>query len=250
MDDDQLLWPTPPADISLDWQAAHVWAVPLQISNDAQDHLAKMLTPEERRRAQSFHFDRHRSRFIAGRGMLRTILGHYLHTGPGFVWFEYGRNGKPLLAERFARSGLQFNLAHCEDLALLAVTRGRVIGIDLEQIRTMDDAWELAAIFCSPREYEDFLALPPADKDAAFFRLWTRKEAWLKATGKGIGESLDKVEVTLREGEAARFVRLPEVAGTPASGWTLQELTPAAGFIAALALPGEAAETIVLAMGE
>jgi 4'-phosphopantetheinyl transferase len=201
-----------------------------------------MLAAAERRRAEAFHFDRDRNRFIAGRGTLRSILGLYLHTPPLTVELAVGSHGKPLLAGRFARSGLHFNLAHCEDLALVAVTRGCVVGVDLERVRRVDGAEEMAAYFCSPRENAELQSLPPDERDTAFFRLWTRKEAWLKATGMGVGESLQKVEVSFRSNQAARFVRLPEEGGTRANGWSLRELTPALGFVAALAMPGETAE--------
>lgn len=220
----------------------HVWAVALRVPDDTLNRLAKMLAPAERRRAESFHFERDRNRFIAGRGTLRAILGCYLHAPPSTVELTVGSHGKPLLAGSFARSNLHFNLAHCEDLALLAVAQGRVVGVDLEQICNMDRAQEMAACFCSTRENAEFQSLPPGEKDTAFFRLWTRKEAWLKATGKGIGESLETVEVSFRAGQAPCFIRLPEESGPPAGGWSLRELTPALGFVAALALPEEAAE--------
>jgi 4'-phosphopantetheinyl transferase len=241
MVDDYILWPAPPTDFSLDWDSVHVWAASLQVPDDTLHRLAKMLAPAEHRRADAFHFDLDRNRFMAGRGMLRTLLGRYLHAQPGTIWLEYGPNGKPLLAGQFAGNGLHFNLTHCDDLALLAVSRGRVVGVDVERIRVLDGTQEMAACFCSPRENAQFLSLPSVEKDAAFFRLWTRKEAWLKATGKGVGQSLEKVEVSFRMGEAARFMRLPEEDGVSARGWSLQELTPALGFVAALASPGEAA---------
>jgi 4'-phosphopantetheinyl transferase len=244
MDDIDILWPSPPAGFSLDWNSAHVWAFSLELSSAEMGDLAALLAPEERRRAESFRFDRDRNWYIAGRGTVRTILGVYLRALPATIALNYGSHGKPLLDGRFARSGLQFNLAHCENLALLAVTRGRIVGVDLERIRVMKDAQEMSACFCSPREKAEFLSLPPDERDAAFFRLWTRKEAWLKATGQGIGQSLDKVEVSFREDEPANFLHLPEEAGTPALGWTLQELTPAPGFVAALAMPGKPAEIL------
>jgi 4'-phosphopantetheinyl transferase len=242
MDDDDILWPAPPVHVSLDRQSVHVWAVSLQVPDDVLNRLAKMLAPAERRRAESFHFDRDRNRFMAGRGTLRTILGYYLHAPPPTVELTVGSHGKPSLEGPLARGGLHFNLAHCEDLALLAVTRGCVVGVDLERIRAMDNTEEMAACFCSPRESAEFQFLPPGERATAFFRLWTRKEAWLKATGQGIGESLDSVEVSFRAGQAACFIRLPEESGPPASAWSLRELTPALGFVAALALPGEATE--------
>jgi 4'-phosphopantetheinyl transferase len=241
MDDNDIIWPSPPAVAPLDWESVHVWAMSLEVPGDYLNRLAKMLAAAERRRAESFHFDRDRNRFVVGRGLVRTVLGRYLRARPEAIWLEYGQNGKPLLAGRFARSGLQFNLAHCEDLALLAVARGRVVGVDLERIRAMKGAQEMAALFCSPRENAEFESLPPGERDAAFLRIWTRKEAWLKATGNGIGQSLEEVEVSFQAGEFPRFIRLPEETGTLASRWNLQELTPEPGFIAALAMPGESA---------
>ena len=237
-----MLWPAPPVHLALDRESVHVWAVSLRVPDDTLIHLAKMLAPAERRRAESFHFDRDRNRYAVGRGTLRTILGQYLDADPASVALTMGSHGKPLLAGSFARSDLHFNLAHCEDLALLAMTRGRIVGVDLERIRAMDGAEEMAACFCSPREYAEFQSLPPGERGTAFFRLWTRKEAWLKATGKGIGQSLETVEVSFRAGQSACFIHLPEESGAPTSAWSLRELTPALGFVAALALPAEATE--------
>ncbi len=136
------------------------------------------------------------------------ILARYLRAEPENIELEYNLRGKPLLAGRFAGSGLHFNLAHCDNLALLAIAPGRVVGVDLERIRAVDGADNTAACFCAPREMAEFQSLPAGERDAAFFRLWTRKEAWLKAVGDGIGESLDKVEVSFQSLEAPRIVRL------------------------------------------
>jgi 4'-phosphopantetheinyl transferase len=98
--------------------------------------------------------------------------------------------------------------------------------------------------FFSATEAALFLALPPQQQFAAFLRLWTRKEAWLKATGMGISELLHKVEVTFREGDAARFVALPDWARA-FGAWQLLHLEPASGYLGALAVP-EAVHNILL----
>src|SRR5262249_48669543 len=123
-----------------------------------------------------------------------------------------------------------------EDLALIAITRLGAIGVDVEQIRPVADAGELVERFFSPRENILFTALPDNQKNAAFFNLWTRKEAWLKATGEGIAHSLNRVEVTFLPGEPAQLLALPEKPGL-ISDWTLRALTPASGFVSAVALP-------------
>jgi len=231
-----ILWPLPPTRFSLGATDVHVWAARLALPSGPLVRLASILSQDESQRAARFRFDTHRDRFIAARGILRSLLGTYLHSAADALQFEYGPNGKPTLTAPFAESGLTFNLAHSEDLALFAVTRLGPIGVDVEQNRPVTDVDELVARFFSPRETALFQTLPTSQKNAAFFNLWTRKEAWLKATGEGIAHSLNLVEVTFLPGEPAQILGLPE---TPAlkSDWALRELTPATGFVGAVALP-------------
>jgi 4'-phosphopantetheinyl transferase len=193
------------------------------------------LSPPELERGARFHFQLHRDRFIAGRGLLRTILSGYLGIDPRAVGFSYGPNGKPALAGRADATALHFNLAHSEDLALLAVTRAGNVGIDVERIRPLENVEELVARFFSPCESGAFQNLPASEKPVAFFNLWTRKEAWLKATGEGIGHSLNLVEVSFLPGAPARLVRLPANLAQPPC-WSLHDLAPAPDFAAAVAL--------------
>ena len=232
-------WPAPPAGWPIEGDDTHVWAVSLHVSPTALAGFAETLSAAERHRADRFHFERDRDRFIAGRGFLRRVLGCYLRVGPRTIELEYGSHGKPSLGGRFATSGLLFNLAHCEDLALLAVTRAGMIGVDVERVRTLADFDELAARFFSPRECARFRGLPPSERPAAFFKIWTRKEAWLKATGEGIAELLDRVEVSFQPGEAARLLNVPNHSAVPSARWQLHDLMPAPGYAAALAFAAD-----------
>ncbi|HEV2393476.1 MAG TPA: 4'-phosphopantetheinyl transferase superfamily protein [Verrucomicrobiae bacterium] len=168
------------------------------------------MSDDEIQRAGRFHFEQHRNRFIAGRGLLRAVLARYLCAAPKQIKFAYGTNGKPCLAKSTGGDNLEFNLAHSEDVALLAVTRTFPVGIDVERIRPMPDAAELVARFFSPRESAIFRGLPSEEQSSAFFSLWTRKEALLKATGEGIGHLLNQVEVSFLPGEPVRIIRMPE----------------------------------------
>src|SRR5207302_8233420 len=133
---------------------------------------------------------------------------------------------------------LHINLAPSDGLALVAVTRVCPVGVDVERIRPLRDAEGIIERFFSPRESAALKALPADQKPVAFFNLWTRKEAWLKATGDGIGESLNQSEVSLLPDEPARFLSI--LGDTQvAAAWTLQDLSPAAGFKAALAAPAQ-----------
>jgi 4'-phosphopantetheinyl transferase len=220
-------WLGPPAQWSLAKGEVHVWAAPLNAATEKLKSLTSLLAADEAARAERYRFDRDRERFVVGRGLLRIILGRYLGLSPAEIRFAYSPNGKPLLPD------LDFNLSHCEDLALVAVSRGSRVGVDVERVRVLKDAAELVARFFSPGEHAAYEKLPPADQPQAFFNLWTRKEAWLKATGDGIGHLLNQVEVSFCPGEPACFVRLP---GDAHEGkrWRLHELTPAVGFAAAL----------------
>jgi 4'-phosphopantetheinyl transferase len=239
-------WPVPDAFPQLAGGDIHVWSLPLALPSEAITAASANLSTAEFERAARFHFELHRNRFIAGRGQLRAVLGSYLEQAPAKLQFDYGPQGKPVLANGLAQAGLHFNLAHSGDLALLAVTRHGPVGIDLEQIRPLPDAGELVARFFSARENAMFSSLPAAQQPAAFFNLWTRKEAWLKATGEGIGHLLSQVEVSFLPAQPVQLLRLPASFAPPnssteqvADNWSLHDLRPAAGFVAALAIQTE-----------
>lgn len=235
-------WQLVPAELACEKpRELHVWACSLDLTLPLLQALTLTLCPAEVRRADRFHFPEHRARFIAGRGVLRAVLGRCLGTEPGSLEFQYGVHGKPELTGQFAAAGLQFNLAHCENLALIAVAWNARIGIDVERIRVLTDAGELVTRFFSPREGAAFHALSAARQPEAFFNLWTRKEAWLKATGLGISQYLAQVEVTFLPGAGARLLCFPESLAFDGP-WSLRDLRPAEGFAAALCVERDIGE--------
>ena len=212
----------------------HVWAFNLSAPPDLFARLESRLAGKERERAARFRFDLHRERFIVGRGLLRELLGNYLDRDAEEIEFAYGAHGKPCLTGQQSPINLHFNLAHSESRAVVAITTAGAVGIDIEQIRNLSDADELVARFFSPRESRAFRSLPPEQRPLASFNLWTRKEAWLKATGDGIGQYLNQVEVSFLPGEPARLLTLP-ISFASGGRWSLSELAPPSGFVAALA---------------
>ena len=226
-----ITWSPPPAHCELQGSEAHVWAASLDVSEGDLASFRSLLSTEEIHRAHRFRFDVHRNRFIAARALLRSILADYLETGPDRIEFQYGQHGKPSLADQ--TRDLQFNLAHSEDLALIAIAGAGQIGVDVERVRVLNDFDELVARFFSTRETQVFHQVPTDEQPAAFFNLWTRKEAWLKATGEGIVRSLKHVEVSFLPGEPPRFMRLPNASP---SEWLLHELSPGPDFVGALAI--------------
>lgn len=212
-----------------------VWTVSLDVDADRQRAYRSLLSTDELDRASRFRFDRHRARYIVGRGVLRNVLASSLGARPTELTFACGPFGKPELAGAHRDSGLHFNLAHCEDLALVAVSAIGSVGVDVEILRPVGEMDELVRRFFAPAEAAEFRQLDPKHKPEAFFNLWTRKEALLKATGQGIAHCLAKVEVEFLPGRPARIRRLPAEFGAPGD-WVLHDLRPAPGAVGALAL--------------
>jgi 4'-phosphopantetheinyl transferase len=219
----------------------HVWAALLDVAPPGLAAFEQTLSSSELARAARFHFVEHRNRYIVAHGWLRQLLSDYLSIPAAAVEFDYGPQGKPVLAGSPNSSALQFNMTHSEGLALVAVARGTPVGIDVERVRTLEDAGDLVARFFSTRESSEFKSLPDDQKPLAFFNLWTRKEAWLKATGEGITHLLDRVEVSFMPGAPARLLSLPD-RFPPTSNWTICDITPCPGFAAAVVAAGERGE--------
>lgn len=228
--------PPGPPNPRLDDSSVHVWMADLHAPGEHLDHYASLLAHDERERAARFHFERHRDHFVAGRGILRTLLALYLDQAPEAVQFSYTDFGKPFLA----KSNLQFNLAHCGNVALFAFCLQDAVGIDVERQRELPDALAIAGRFFSPRESETLRALPPAEQTAAFFRCWTRKEAFIKAVGEGLSYPLAAFDVTLAPREEARLLAVRGSA-SEAAQWTLLDLRPAMGYEGALVVKGKPA---------
>lgn len=231
------LWQPAPKDLVLSSNDVHVWRASLEQPEVLIQQLAQTLSEDERTRAARFYFERDRKHFIVGRGLLRTLLGRYLSLEPTQLQFCYSSRGKPTLADIDDNATIEFNLSHSHGLVLYAITRDRKIGIDLEHIRPTSDVEKLAERFFSAREYATIRSLSHSQKQDAFFHAWTCKEAYLKAIGEGLA-GLEQVEVSLVPGEPVQLLSTGE--DSPASSrWSVQVLTPAPGYTAALAVEGQ-----------
>jgi 4'-phosphopantetheinyl transferase len=228
-------WPPAPADLTLNTNDVHVCCTFLDRPREQRNALWLTLAPEEKVRAGRFYFERDKHRFIVARGVLRALLGRYLEVPPEEVAFTYGEHGKPEVAP--ASAGLQFNLSHTQGVALYAVGRGRLLGVDVEQIRPLDDATKIAGRFFSSWENVAFRAVPDPQKPTAFFNCWTRKEAYIKAIGEGLSCPLDAFDVSLAPGEPARLLRI-RGSEAAAGRWSLYALSPAADYVGALVVEG------------
>ena len=230
-------WDIPPKKLILSSNAVHVWRASLHVSASYLCTLEGTLTADERARAEQFYFQKHREHFIAGRGLLRNILSRYLEKEPDQLRFCYNAYGKPTLTEEADAERLCFNLSHSHGIALYALTRGREIGVDIEYFRPDVEAEKLAERFFSPRETAALRALPKHLRKEGFFNCWTRKEAYIKAEGKGMSIPLNAFDVSLTPGKPAALLRTQNHP-QETSRWSLQALDPAPGYAAALAVKG------------
>lgn len=208
----------------------HVWRVELQQPGDLLEKFRSTLEAEELERASRFHFEKHRNNFVVARGFLRTVLSRYLDTSPEALKFSYGDYGKPALD-----STLKFNMSHSHEVALLAIIQDRQIGVDVEHIRADFATEDIARRFFSRLEVESFNCLPIEEQVAAFFRCWTRKEAFIKATGRGLSQPLDAFDVTLAPGVAAALLRVDE---DDASRWSMSDIDAGEHYAGALVVEG------------
>ncbi len=205
----------------------HVWSIHIGAGK------AVGLTEEERARARSFAAERRRH-FVSTRGASRQILGAYLGRSPADLTWCAGPNGKPYLALTPGSPDLHFNVSHSGDLALLAVTSRHPVGVDVEQVRTGPNVPAAARRFFPPAEVDDLYAALPQQRGELYGRLWTRKEACVKAAGGRLGQGLampvgaDPGTVAVHDTRAAGL-------GGP---WTVADLSMPAGYVASVAVEG------------
>jgi 4'-phosphopantetheinyl transferase len=227
-------WPVAPPGIKPAADDVHVWAVALDRPADEVAELAALLSNEEQGRAAKFRHSPSRKEFIVARGLLRVLLADCMDMDPREVRFSQTSRGKPRLAGP-EPTPVCFNVSHSHGLALFALTGRCEVGVDLERVRPFSDEMGLADRFFTPREAAALRALDAAGRLETFFRLWTRKEAYLKAHGLGLSFGLERVEVSHTPEDPAHVVHI-DGDRRAAARWSLRTLAPAAGYVGALAL--------------
>jgi 4'-phosphopantetheinyl transferase len=239
MADRALTFDSSGAGWSLPADEVHVWRASLERPKETVERMRGLLALDERQRADRFRFERHRSRYIVGRALLRGLLGRYLEADPERLEFQYGEFQKPALC-----SGPAFNLSHSGSVALYAFSGTGEIGIDVE-IDDADFARErIAERFFSPAEVRTLRSLPAEIQPRTFLTCWTRKEAFIKARGDGLSLALDSFDVTLAPETPAALLRTAWCSEEPKQ-WHLQDLSDRrAGYIAALARRGDRSRVV------
>lgn len=221
-----------PQEFTVGDSELHIWWMRLDLESAEVERLADSLSAQERLRSRRYFFARDGNRFVATRGLLRTVLARYADIDAAAVQFSYGQHGKPLLQ---TKPELRFNLAHADGLALLALAREREVGVDLERVRFDVAVDDIAEHFFAPGEIAALRELPPGQRVDGFFTCWTRKEAYVKARGGGLSIPLDSFTV-FRRLEAPPRLEEASASSAATARWILRDLTPPAGFKAAVVI--------------
>jgi 4'-phosphopantetheinyl transferase len=217
----------------------HCWT--FQPARFVADELAPVLSTDERARADRFVFERDRMEFVVCRGVLRHLLSLYGGAPPRDLQFEYSPRGKPALASN-SGARIQFNVAHSRGAGLIGVTCALPVGVDIERMDAFERVATLVPTCFAPEEQAEFASLPERSQPRAFYAGWTRKEAFIKATGEGLSRHLHSFAVTITPDACPRLLRCN---GDPAStaAWMIADLRADPGFAAAVAVPAPAAIT-------
>jgi 4'-phosphopantetheinyl transferase len=210
----------------------HVWKLGPEPDANRTRYFS-LLSREEQDKAQRFRFEHLTHSYVLDHGRLRQILAAYTHVAAEDLVFAASEYGKPRLAT--PADGLRFNLAHTNGLALIALCLDSEIGVDVEAVRPMEDWRDIAQSHFSPREHDALLRTPESDQQNAFFRCWTRKEAFLKANGFGLSKPLDAFSVSIAEEDFPVLLDCAWDAGEPGR-WSLMSLPLEVPFAGALAV--------------
>ena len=244
--------PAPPVLISTTAPApgqVHLHLISLACPSEELNRLQQILTEDELKRCTRLIDRQRRDLAVAGRGYLRELLGGYLGEDPERVLISEGEFGKPHLSEHLEPDSISFNLSHAGNQLLVGVCAGCEIGVDLEWVREDLSCRGMAERYFSSAEQQDLFSLPPGEQLLAFYRCWTRKEAYLKAAGSGFSQPANMFDVSLLPQHAPALLAHR---GAPAEvdRWTLRDVVVPAGYCAALAVEMKQPELTIFPAGQ
>ena len=213
----------------------HLWiSFERPVDEPALSQLASILRPAEFERLETVSSAETRLRFLGARALQRTVLASYAHgVQPAALRFVKGEHGKPALAPEFGSLGLHFNLTHTEGLVAIAVSRHRDVGLDAENRCARTTALRLARRYFTAEEARNLEALPIELQPTRFYSLWTLKESWMKALGRGVGAGLDNAAFSLDDEHQVQGLSF---AASDAADWRFWQYAPSKEHLMALAL--------------
>jgi 4'-phosphopantetheinyl transferase len=217
-----------------DGREIQVYSFDLEPESRCLAELEELLSRTELDRADRFRFPRDRVRYVAAHGTLRRILSRFAGRPPAELAFVHGPQGKPSLALRQGEEPIHFSLSRSGALALVAVAREGEVGVDVEQVRPLHDVLAIARRTFAPTEHEALLRLPEVERLPVFLGYWSRKEAAVKAIGRGLSFPLQSFVLSAEPGECAEAILLTE-GQTEMPIWVRVLPAPRAGYTAAVA---------------
>jgi 4'-phosphopantetheinyl transferase len=238
MEQREVKWPDEMSANSITENQVHVWRISLDVGPAGCKSLISLLSADELNRVNRLHFTKDQNRFIIARAALRQILSHYLCMNPRGIRFAYTPEGKPMLMDDSGQQKLRFNLSHSGSLAICAVSWGREVGIDIEKVKPDIALEAIIDQFYSPDEIGVIHKTPEEERKHMFFQYWVRKEAFLKAIGKGLSFPLNNVDVSRQPGVEWAPVEVLE-SSSKRSSWHGKDLITENGYNAAIVLEHE-----------
>lgn len=209
----------------------HVWCLSFALSEGQLARLGEVLTDDERERAGRYLHVPTRNQFVAARACLRLLLGSYLGADPTRLRLTQTNTGKPVLAD----GGLHFNVSHSGEVGLIALDGRGEVGVDVERVRAYPGNLDMADRYFTPGEVAALRRLPLGAREQAFYHVWTRKEAFLKATGLGLSYGLERFEVSVPPDDPARILHI-DGDRQAAARWSMTALEPSEGYVGTLAV--------------
>lgn len=231
---DKKIWKSSDQNSVLAHNTIHVWAANLDEPPLKITALQALLSADELERSKRYAQAKLQQRFITGRGILRVLLSRYTGITAESLEFVYGAYGKPALAESSGAHKILFNLTHSAQLAVYAFALQTPLGVDIESVQALSDMWRVAQRFFAAQELQALMALPEDQQLGGFYRCWTRKEAFIKASGKGLTQALDEFVVSVEAEKPAALLHLKQDGLAPRQ-WSLVALPLPQAFEGALA---------------
>ena len=235
-------WDNPSSIPPIFKREVHIWKADLDRHSKFTEMQATLLSQDELMRAEKYRFPKDSVRYSVGRSICRLILCQYLNIEAKDLVLYYNRYGRPHIDSYLNHNDLNFNVSHSENHLLLAVSREREVGIDIEKVKCEFDCMEIAKGFFSVYELTQLKALTPSKRELGFITCWTQKEAYIKAQGMGLSLDLDSFDVSLDPKKPAELLSVRDDP-TQVERWKLHTFSPFRGYISTLAAEGQAWET-------
>ena len=225
------MWKTPPSILKIDDSKIDIWSVSIEQHVNKLPDYWELLSSFEKEKANRFRFEKDKNCYVIARGLLRILLSRYLNLKSQKINFRYAEKGKPYLQHP---SNIKFNLSHSKNCIVLAFTKNIEIGIDVEYTKNNLEILQVADSFFSKQEIKELKSLQPIYRLSAFYNCWTRKEAFIKATGDGLSFPLNQFTVSL---ESSKSAEIKEILwdNKEKDLWSLETFTPQKDYIGAVA---------------